>query len=303
MNLDHLRYFEAVAKLEHYGRAAEKLHISQPALSYAIDHLETELGVPLFHREGRNVRLTRYGQYFLRAITGSLVQLDTGIRAMQEFGENGGIVLVGGIRKLAARTIPGLMQAFLRETHEDSVRFELHTESIFSSELLKDLEKGDLDLAFVSQSGDSRRFECIPFASAPFVLVVPLSHPLAAKKAVPLRDCLLEEFVFFSPRSGLRRPVDALFSQINALPRIACETEEDDVIAGMVEAGFGIAILPDVPVLRSYRLAVLELTDVDAARTAYLCRKRLPEYPAAADHFFRFCSERLTTTSTRSDTA
>ncbi len=293
MNLVHLRYFETVARLEHYGRAAEELHISQPALSYAIDHLETELGVPLFAREGRNVRLTRYGQHFLRAITGSLVQLDTGIRAMQEFGQSGGIVLVGGIRKLAARIIPGLMCSFLQEIDADTVRFELHTESIFSSELLENLEKGIIDIAFVNHPGDSRRFECIPFASAPFVLVVPLSHPLAAKKAVPLQDCLSEDFVFFSKRAGLRGAVDALFSQINALPRIAYETEEDDVIAGMVEAGFGIAILPDVPSLRSYQLGILTLTDVDCTRTAYLCRKRLPEYPAAADRFFHFCERQL----------
>lgn len=301
MNLDHLRYFETIARLEHYGRAAEALHITQPALSYAINHLESELGVPLFVREGRNVRLTRYGQHFLRAITGSLVQLDTGIRAMQEFGQDGGIVLIGGIRKLAARRIPGLMQRFLRDANAGSVRFELHTESSFSSELLEDLEKGVIDIAFVSHVGDARRFECIPFSSAPFVLVSPLSHPLAAKKAVPLQDCLSEDFVFFSQRSGLRRSVDALFAQIHALPRIACETEEDDVIAGMVAAGFGLAILPDMPVLRSYQLAILQLTDVDCRRTSFLCRKRLPEYPAAADRFFHFCRKQLTNSADNAD--
>ncbi len=296
MNLDHLRYFETVAALEHYGRAAESLHISQPALSYAIDHLEAELGVLLFTRNGRNVHLTRYGQYFLRAITGSLLQLDTGIRAMQEFGQDGGIVLVGGIRKLASRYIPRLMQQFLREDTIGSVRFELHTESSFSAELLQDVAAGSIDMAFVSRAADPREFECVSFPSASFVLVAPMDHPLAAneKKTIPLRDCLSEPFVFFSERSGLRAAVDALFAQINAVPRIACETEEDDVIAGMAEAGFGLAILPNDPALRSYRLAVLELSDVDCTRTAYLCRKRLPEYPAAADRFFRFCAEQLT---------
>ena len=295
MNLDHLRYFETVAALEHYGRAAEALHISQPALSYAIDHLEAELGVPLFTRNGRNVQLTRYGQYFLRAITGSLLQLDTGIRAMQEFGQAGGIVLVGGIRKLASRRIPQLMQEFLREDNVGTVHFELHTESSFSAELLQDLGDGSIDMAFVSHAADPLDFECVPFPTVPFVLVTPVDHPFAAKKeGIPLGDCLSEPFVFFSERSGLRASVDALFAQINAVPRIACETEEDDVIAGMAEAGFGLAVLPNFPALRSYRLAVLRLTDVDCSRTAYLCRKRMPEYPAAADRFFRFCAEKLT---------
>ncbi len=294
MNLDHLRYFETVAALEHYGRAAEALHISQPALSYAIDHLEAELGVPLFTRNGRNVQLTRYGQYFLRAITDSLQQLDSGIRAMQEFGQGGGIVLVGGTRKLASRRIPQLMQQFLQEDNAGTVRFELHTESSFSDELLQDVENGSIDMAFVSHAADPLRFECISFPSVPFVLVTPMGHPLSEKKTVPLQDCLSEPFVFFSARSGLRASVDGLFAQINAVPRIAYETEEDDVIAGMVESGFGLAILPNCPSLRSYRLSVLSLSDVDCSRTAYLCRKRLPEYPVAADYFFHFCRKKLT---------
>ncbi len=294
MNLDHLRYFETVAALEHYGHAAEALHISQPALSYAIDHLEAELGVSLFTRSGRNVQLTRYGQYFLRAITGSLLQLDTGIRAMQEFGLEGGIVLVGGIRKLASRRIPQLMQQFLQEDNAGTVHFELHTESSFSAELLQDLENGNIDMAFVSHAADPLHFECIPFPSVPFVLVAPKDHPYSEKKTIPLRDCLSEPFVFFSERSGLRTSVNALFSQINAVPRIVGETEEDDVIAGMVEAGFGLAILPNYPALHSYQLGILSLSDVDCSRTAYLCRKRLPEYPAAADRFFQFCQKKLT---------
>lgn len=294
MNLDHLRYFETVAALEHYGRAAEALHISQPALSYAIDHLEAELGVPLFTRNGRNVQLTRYGQYFLRAITGSLLQLDTGIRAMQEFGQAGGIVLVGGIRKLASRRIPQLMQEFLREDSAGTVRFELHTESSFSAELLQDLGDGNIDMAFVSHAADPGLRMC-PLPHGTLRAGHPRRSSLCRKKeGIPLRDCLSEPFVFFSERSGLRASVDALFAQINAVPRIACETEEDDVIAGMVEAGFGLAILPNFPALRSYRLSILRLTDVDGSRTAYLCRKRLPEYPAAADRFFRFCAEKLT---------
>ena len=61
MNLDHLRYFEVLAQLEHYGKAAEKLHISQPNLTYAVSQIEQELGAPLFEKAGRSIRLTRYG--------------------------------------------------------------------------------------------------------------------------------------------------------------------------------------------------------------------------------------------------
>lgn len=79
MNLDHLRYFETIARLEHYGKAARLLHITQPNLSHAISQLETELGVPLFEKTGRNVRLTRYGKLFLESVSHSLGHLDSAV--------------------------------------------------------------------------------------------------------------------------------------------------------------------------------------------------------------------------------
>ena len=88
MNLDHLRYFEVLAQLEHYGKAAEKLHISQPNLTYAVSQIEQELGAPLFEKAGRSIRLTRYGHEFLRVVKSSLDVLDSGTRAVREASQN-----------------------------------------------------------------------------------------------------------------------------------------------------------------------------------------------------------------------
>ena len=100
MNLDHIRYFQAIAYYEHYGRAAQALHVSQPNLNYAVTQLENELGVPLFEKHGRGVQLTRYGRLFLQSVNESLRILDAGTRDLQEMGRGGGLVLLGGIRKL-----------------------------------------------------------------------------------------------------------------------------------------------------------------------------------------------------------
>lgn len=194
MNLDHLRYFEAIARLQHYGKAAELLHVSQPNLNYAVSQLESELGVPLFEKSGRNVRLTRYGQLFLRSVQGTLETLD---------------------------------------------------------------------------------------------------HPLAGRESLSLRDTLPYPQIGFAAHCGLRPAVDRLFAQIDARPAIAYETEEDAVIAGMVAAGFGIAVLPDDLLFPSLPLAVLTLTEPDPARTAYLNRKRGVQHPQAADRFFQFCKAAL----------
>ena len=293
MNLDHIRYFQAIAYYEHYGRAAQALHVSQPNLNYAVTQLENELGVPLFEKHGRGVQLTRYGRLFLQSVNESLRILDAGTRDLQEMGRGGGLVLLGGIRKLAAQTVPDLMQKFLATSGNEHTRFELHTESSFTADLLQAVAEERLDMAFVSHPGDDTVFENVAFARLPFVVVAPPNHPLAQKSSVTLRETLPYPFVYFSKRGGLRRPIDALFQKIGATPKIAYETEEDTVVAGMAAAGFGIAIVPDHPVLRCMDLKIILLTAPDPGRTAYLCRKREALQPAAAQRFFAFCQAQL----------
>lgn len=295
MNLDHLHYFEAVARLQHYGRAAQELHVSQPALNYAISQLETELGVPLFERQGRGIRLTRYGDLFLQSVRGSLLGLDTGVRAVQELAQGGGLVMLGGIRRFAARRIPALMQEFLMDDGNRGVRFELHTGTGFTADLIQSVIDEQLDVAFVSHPGDPARCENVAFANAPFVIVVPPTHPLAqyVETGVTLADTLCYPYICFSQKSGLRRPIDQLFYAIGVTPRIVCETEEDSVIAGLTAAGFGITILPDDPELHHGEFAVVPIREPDPARTAYLVRKRAAVRPVAADRFWEFCLQRL----------
>ena len=208
-------------------------------------------------------------------------------------GRGGGLVLLGDIRKLAAQTVPDLMQKFLATSGNEHTRFELHTESSFTADLLQAVAEGRLDMAFVSHPGDDTVFENVAFARSPFVVVAPPNHPLAQKSSVTLRETLPYPFVYFSKRGGLRRPIDALFQKIGATPKIAYETEEDTVVAGMAAAGFGIAIVPDHPVLRCMDLKIIPLTDPDPGRTAYLCRKRGALQPAAAQRFFAFCQAQL----------
>ena len=249
--------------------------------------------MPLFEKAGRNVRLTRYGRLFLQSVTESLQKLDESTRALQELGTGGGLVLLGSIRKLAAQTVPELMHGFLAQPGQECVRFELHTESGFSRDLLQAVAEERLDMAFVSHPGDPTVFECLPFKRSPFVVVVPPGHPLAEKESVTLTETLPYPYVYFSKRGGLRPAVDAMFRAIGAQPKIAYETEEDTVVAGMASAGFGIAIVPDHPVLRCLDLKILPITAPDPGRTAYLCRKRSAQLPEAASCFYQYCAETL----------
>ena len=273
MNLDHLRYFEVLAQLDHYGKAAEKLHISQPNLTYAVSQIEQELGAPLFEKAGRSIRLTRYGHEFLRVVKSSLDVLDSGTRAVREASQNGGLILLGSIRTLGTTLVPDLMRNFQAQTDFD-VRFQLRSENGFSASLLKAVEEKRLDFCFTSSPGNAAVFESFSFHRKPFVVITPLGHPLSSRQSVALQDTLPYPQICFASCSGLRKNVDALFSQIHAAPTVAMETEEDAVIAGLVASGFGIAVLPDDPLFQSLPLTVLPLTSPDPGRMAYLSRRR-----------------------------
>ncbi len=292
MNLDHLRYFEALAHLQHYGKAAEQLHVSQPNLTYAISKIEQELGVPLFEKTGRCIRLTRYGQEFLYTVQSSLTALDNGTRIVREAGHNGGLILLGSIRTLGTTLVPSLMREF-QEQAVPGVRFQLHSGTGLSQNLLKAVEEKQLDFCFTSAAGDPTIMESISFHRAPFVVIAPPDHPLSKKGSVTLQETLPYPQIFFTSSSGLRKKVDALFCEINAAPAIAMETEEDAVIAGLVAAGFGIAVLPDDPVFRTLPLSVLPITDPDPTRIAYLSRRRGAFLPDTAEQFWEFCCTQL----------
>lgn len=294
MNLDHLRYFEVLARLQHYGRAAEQLHISQPNLTYAVSQIEQELGVSLFEKSGRRICLTRYGHEFLCTVQQSLDTLDNGIRSVQETGQYGSLVLLGSIRTLGTTLVPSLMRDFQTQT-SSNVRFQLHSENGFSSSLLKAVKEKRLDLCFTSFAGDPAHFESFAFCREPFVVITPQGHPLSSRKSVILQDTLPYPQICFSHCAGLRKSVDALFCAINAVPVAAMETEEDAVIAGLVAARTGIAVVPNDPLLQSLPLAILPITSPDPSRMAYLSRRRGLPLPDAAERFWTFCCETLST--------
>lgn len=293
MNLEHLRYFETIARLEHYGRAAEVLHTTQPNLSHAVAQLEEELGVPLFEKSGRNVRLTRYGKSFLETVSYSLAHLDNSIRNLQEVSQGGGLIVLGAIRDLGTVLVPELMRGFLQTPEGRHVRFELHTGSSFSRDLLSYVEEGRYDMSFTSHPGEGAALESFAFAQSPFALAVPLGHPFAQRDSIDLAETLEEPYIFLSAQSGLRRAVDDLFHEIGQFPESSFETEEDSVAAGLAAAGFGIAVLPDHPFFQTLPLKMIPIIHPDARRNAWLSIRKRAWRSEAAQHFYDYCRAEL----------
>lgn len=258
MNLDHLRYFVKLSELRHYTRAAEQLCISQPSLSHAISQLESELGVPLFEKSGRNTVLTRYGEEFLECAQRSLGILDAGMESLQRSAKGEGVVRLGFLRTLGVDFIPKLTSDFIAADPNSGVEFSFHSD--LSSGLIDGLLQHKFDLVFCSEPEKSLGLTATPVTSQKLVMIVPNGHPLADRESIGLAETLGYPAVWFTKGSGLRKVVDGMYEQVGGKPISVVETEEDEVIAGLVAAGFGIAVVPDMDMLHKLDISVLEIT-------------------------------------------
>lgn len=286
MNLDHLRYFVKLAEVRHYTRAAEQLCISQPSLSHAINQLESELGVPLFERSGRNTTLTRFGEEFLECAQRSLDTLDVGIESLQRTARGEGIVRLGFLRTLGVDFIPRLTADFLAADPGSGVQFSFHSD--LSSGLIEGLMQRKFDLVFCSEPDPALGLTALPVTSQELVMIVPRGHALSGRKSVDLADTLEYPAVCFAEGSGLRRVVDRMYGIVGGTPASVIETEEDEVIAGLVAKGFGIAVVPEMDMLRKLDIDVLKISSPPYRRNFFMVQDESVFLPPAAQRFRSF---------------
>lgn len=268
MNLYHLRYFTTLAHYEHYTKAAEVLCITQPSLSHAISSLEMELGVKLFEKDGRNVVLTKCGNDFLAEVERSLDILDSGIQRAEASGNGEGRLDIALLRTLGSDLVPKLIRGFLSEYPLQSIDF--HFYNGLTADLLEGLKAQKYDIAFCSRADNEPTIEFIPVSRQDLVLIVPLGHPLAAKDSIALEETLSYPQIIFSRRSGLRSIIDKLFAACGGFPQVVFEMEEDQTIAGFVAHDFGIAVVPNMPILNNMNLKVIHITEPAWERCFYM---------------------------------
>ena len=286
MNLYHLRYFVELAHTRHYTRAAERLCITQPSLSHAIAQLERELGVPLFEKSGRNTELTRFGEQFLGCAERTLSTLDEGVEELGRVARGEGLVRLGLLRTLGVDYVPEVVSRFLAANPGKKIHFTFETG--MTDRLLEGLAERRYDLVFASKPPAELGFTAVAVERQDLVLIVPKNHPLALRHSVDLAEALPYPQVYFSKGSGLREVVDGLFSAAGGAPQIAYETEEDQVIAGLVAQGFGIAVVPYMDLLLKLDLAILEISAPPYKREFFLIHNDELFLPPAARDFRQF---------------
>ncbi|MBA2754361.1 MAG: LysR family transcriptional regulator [Chloroflexia bacterium] len=238
MELLQLSYFWVVARLEHMTRAAEELNVTQPSLSRSITRLEREIGVPLFDRHGRGLRLNQLGRVFLGHIDQVARELDSATRQLRDMAglELGTISLAAG----ALHWLPEVLRPFIA-LHPD-VRFRLAQRSL--PEMTRLLAEAEIDSCFLPGVPLGPRTRWHHLRTAPISLIVPSSHRLAGRTGVELSEVDGEDMILGKPGDVLRETMDDYFRQAGIIPRVACEADEPAAVEDFVAAGFGVAFIP-----------------------------------------------------------
>ncbi|KXG10776.1 HTH-type transcriptional regulator GltC [Anoxybacillus sp. P3H1B] len=243
MELRQLKYFVEVAKREHVSETAEVLHVAQSAISRQIANLEAELGVQLFERDGRNVRLTPVGRYFLPHAETVLRAVDHAKQQIDEYLDpEQGTIKIGFPSSLASHTMPMVISAF-KERHPN-VKFHLRQGSYRF--LIEAVKKREIDLAFLGpvpteEKGIKKE---ILFIES-FAVLLPQNHRFAKKESLLLNELRHEPFVTFPAGYILHKIVLDACKQAGFSPIISSEGEDLDAIKGLVSAGIGVTLLPE----------------------------------------------------------
>lgn len=287
MNLNHLHYFRVLAKVEHYTKAATQLSITQPSLSHAISALEKELGTFLFEKQGRNVRLTKYGKFFLTYVDKALGELERGEKKLREYTSlSKGVVDLGFIYTLGAHFIPNIIGNFLEKESNKNISFSFGQGT--TKKIIQGLKDEKFDLAFCSFIPNESNIDFTAILQEELVVIVPYSHPLASNDSVDLKDTEDYPFIFFSEDSGIRPIIDNLFEKVNVKPQIICETEEDTAVAGLVSINYGIAVVPNIFALKYFNVKILSIANPIHERYIYLATMKNKYLTPAVSEFKNF---------------
>lgn len=289
ISMKHLRYFEALARHRHFGRAAAACGVSQPALSVQIRELEDTLGAPLVDRGGRQVALTGLGEAFelrVRDILRAVGELGDLARAWQ--GPLVGRLRLGVIPTVAPYLLPALITALARR-HPG---LELHPREAVTQRLIDELLEGRLDTAIVALPISEPALHEVPLLAEDFVLVRPAddaARPVPDAEALgAMRLLLLEEGHCF------REQAISFCKLAPADPRDLVEGSSLSTLVQMVGAGIGVTLIPEMAVAietRSAAVAVARLPPPRPSRTIGMVWRRTNPLAERLEHVAAVCRE------------
>jgi DNA-binding transcriptional LysR family regulator len=287
VSLRQLRVFETVARLSSFTRAAEELHLTQPAVSMQVRQLEDEVGLPLFEKLGKQISLTEAGRelfHYSRSIDRSLQEMEEVVESLK--GVNRGRLSVA-VASTVNYFAPRLLAAF----HQRYPGIGLRLDVTNRERLVHQLQANTVDMVLMGQPPDGVNVESEAFMDNPLVVVAPPEHPLAAEERVGLVRLAEEVFVMREPGSGTRQAMERFFAEQSIGIRHGMQMTRNEAIKQAVRAGLGLSVVSLHTVeleLETNRLVILNVEGFPLERQWHLVYRSGRRLSPAARAFRQF---------------
>ena len=290
MNLSQLYYFSKLSEIQHFSQAARELYITQPTLSHAIKCLEQELGVQLFERDGRRMKLTAFGAEFAQHVKNGLTEIDKGIELADEYnGKRGGTVNIGAVFTVQADYLPRMFCDYRAQYGVDA---KLNLFQGFSQPLVEGLEEDAYDVVFTAYVPNKPDLCFEEMVSHELVAFVEQSNPLAERGSVQLADLKGCEVLTYRRGAPVGEEVHDVLSSAGVEANY--QYEDEISMAGDVQANpstVGVATLT-LGIKAFPNLVPLRLEDVPRDfHHIYMVYKRDAYRSRAVERFIEFAAD------------
>ena len=287
LTLRQLRVFEAVANHLSYSRAAEALHLTQPAVSMQIKQLEESAGLPLFEQLGKKIYLTAAGKEFRRYCRNILDQLDEAENVLAEMkGVDHGKLTIS-VATTASHFATQLLAEFCKRYPKVSVSLNVANREA----LLGHLALNEMDMVVMGKPPEGLDLEATSFMENPLVIIAAIHHPLANTPNIPLKRLQQETFLVREQGSGTRIAMERFFTEQGIKLTTGTEMSTNEAIKQAVQAGMGLGILSLHTValeLEAKRVTVLDVQSFPIMRDWYVVHRSGKRLTATAQTFKEF---------------
>ncbi len=264
--LDQLKILQAISQEGSFKRAAERLYISQPAVSLQVQNLERQLNTPLFYRDKRKARLTETGELFLKYSNRILGLCEETCRALDEFQTlQSGALIIGASQTTGTYLLPRLIGIFRHKFPQIGIELQVHS----TRKIAWGVANGRIDLAIVGGGIPTelqKTLEVTSYAEDELALILPLNHPFAAFPSIPKEDLYRLRFISLNPQSTIRNVIEDTLTQ-NGIDSRFFKTELElnsiEAIKNAVQSGLGAAFVSVSAIVKELELEMLHWAKID----------------------------------------
>lgn len=279
-----LRAFQTVVELESFHRAADALHISQPALTRRIQKLEQAIGAPLLDRTTRHVAPTAIGQEVIPLVRRMLEEFDGSLFALKDGGsQRRGLITMACVPTAAFYFLPTVIKTF----SQNFPHIRLRIRDLTANEGLQAVARGEVEFGINLMGNSDPDLSFEPLIDDPFVLAMRTDHPLAAFEQIHWKQLEAYPLVVVDRSSGNRTLLDAALARANVRLNWSYEVTHLNTSLGLVEAGLGISVLPRLATPQDEHpiLVTRPIVDPVVARTIGIVRRKSATLSPAAERF------------------